>query len=244
MIISHKHKFVYVHIPKTGGTSIKDALAPYGQRFTFHEGYKIPNLRRPGASSTSVYHPTASEIRDYFLKMGWDWDAYFKFSFIRNPWDQLVSAYYYRDAYLSENSRYSKKVKWLFDIMSACRFVSKSNPRVEKIYNKFLTIKKRHPKFESILKNTPLTNIAATLWCLDTDDSTMLDFIGRFENLQEDFNTVCNKIGISRQELPHNNKSKHKHYTEYYTDETRDIVAEKLAMDIEYFGYKFGEDVK
>lgn len=76
-----------------------------------------------------------------------------------------------------------------------------------------------------------------------------IDYIARQENLQEDFNTLCDKLKMPLHQLSHVNKQKtdpdtksnKKHYSEYYDDETRDIVTKHYLKDIEYFGYKFGK---
>ena len=77
-------------------------------------------------------------------------------------------------------------------------------------------------------------------WLFDGSES-MVDFVGRYENFQEDFNLICDRIGVSRIQCPHRNASKHKFYTSYCDNELREIVAKRFAKDIEFFGYEFGE---
>ena len=70
----------------------------------------------------------------------------------------------------------------------------------------------------------------------------LYDYVGRTETMQMDMDIICEKIGISKIKLPHVNKTKHKHYTEYYTDETRELVANWHKIDIDYFGFKFEKE--
>ena len=203
MIDKHR-KFIFVHIPKTGGQSLYTNLGgwtsvkPHG----FDRGLKKYR-----------HHFTMSEYLEHGYLGGDKFELYFKFGFVRNPWDRILSEY-----------KYALRIYSKFRISNLRGFIKKywGNSR------RHSTIKQHiRPQYEFLY---------------NTDGNCMVDFIGRFENLQEDFNVVCDKIGIARMELPHKNKSKHKHYTEYYDEETKQIVAEKYAKDIEMFGYKYGED--
>ena len=177
-MINYKYKVIFVHIIKTGGVSIATAL----------------NM------NAKHYHEPATTIRKV---VGEDiWSDYFKFTFVRNPYEKIVSQYHFNGYKLAYKGSTFKE------------------------YIKAWNAGKKISRF-------PQSHLSYI--------NEKLDLIGRFENLQQDFNTICDKIGIPQQQLPHLNKSPHKHYTEYYDDETREIVAEKYARDIEYFGYKFGE---
>ena len=68
-----------------------------------------------------------------------------------------------------------------------------------------------------------------------------VDNILRFEHLENDWNEMFEISGHEPPKLPQNNKSKHKHYSEYYDDETSEFVAQLFENDIKTFGYKFGE---
>jgi len=78
------------------------------------------------------------------------------------------------------------------------------------------------------------------MFALDKKGDPIVDFIGRYENLQEDFNKVCKAIGIAPVKLLHKNKSERpKDYREAYNNKTKEIVARVFAKDIELFKYTF-----
>lgn len=186
-MISHKHGFIFIHINKTGGTSIVKSL---------------------GVRSD---HPRARRALEY--SQGKAWDRYFKFAFVRNPWDKECSDYHYHS-----------------------RLAHKTTHQRQLSFEEYLRLPEFHPMHRDYFWHSNQVD-----WLRSLNHEIELDYIGRFENLQEDFDRVCDGIGMARRELPHRNSSSHGHYTDYYTDATREIVARLYAKDIEYFGYRFGD---
>ena len=73
----------------------------------------------------------------------------------------------------------------------------------------------------------------------DSNGDLLMDFVGKLENLDEDWETICGRIGIPHVALPRKNVSVKRPYTDYYTPETRDLVARRWSREIELFGYTF-----
>ena len=208
-MISHKHKFIFIHIPKCGGTSIECALLENEnvtkitddvkqkyRMYYYHEG--IQTQRRK-----------IDQFKDAIEK------SYFTFTFVRNPWERFLSEYFY---------------------------IKKTGCKCKRH-----DFNKRFPTFKQFVKDNgieccwPAHNFPQIDFVLNANLNKLTNFVGRCEDMQYDFDYVCGKIGIPKIELPYRNPTKHKHYTEYYDDETREIVAKKYAKDIEYFGYEFGK---
>ena len=196
MIISDTHKFIFHHVPKTGGSSITAAIAPYcknyqgvmpldethGWQFVFHQPYYMHHAVR-------------------LLEPGDIPEGYFSFAFVRNPFAAVVSAW---------------DSKMNFD-----EFVE------EKIFT----------ALEPVARWTQFDYLT------DEKDGTMLvDFIGRYEKLAEDFYKVITMIGLPLMMLPKRNITKnklHDNYREYYSPVSRRIVEEKYKKDLEFFEYEF-----
>ena len=189
-MINHEHKFIFVRVAKTASSSIITKLP---KTFNLCKGWKYDCNHIP------LSHLKKNLNKNIF-------DTYFKFAFVRNPFERAVSIMQYANKYNQDNG---------FPHL-VCGF--------KDFYVNGFINQQEKSKYSS-----------------QYDFTKGCDFVGKFENLQQDFNTICDKIGIPQQQLPHKNKSKHKHYTEYYDDETRELVAEKYAKDIEYFNYQFGE---
>jgi len=140
------------------------------------------------------------------------WEKVFKFSIVRNPWDKVVSQYFHR---LKTNQ------------------IGLGDYRID--FKKWvkLTYGEQNPKYY----DDPKYFMPQLDWLTDDKGDIMVDFIGKFENLENDFQHICDRISVTV-DLPFVNKSEHKHYQSYFDDETREIVRRWFEKDIEVLKYE------
>ena len=137
-----------------------------------------------------------------------------KFAFVRNPWDLQVSSFHHIQR---ERPHLMEGIK---DFESFLRL--KLNPDRKYVYHFDVSIE---PQSDYVV---------------DLHGNVILDYIGRYEQLQDDFTEVCHRIGIRPRKLPRKRQAKDRApYQAYYTDDTAQLVAEHFRRDIELFGYSF-----
>ena len=95
-----------------------------------------------------------------------------------------------------------------------------------------------HPLYPCSNKDNPFNQIG---WLIDSDKNMLVDFIGRLENIDKDYETLSSKLNISYKKVPHLNISNgKKHYISYYTDELKNFVGDMYSEEISLLGYNFG----
>lgn len=180
--------FVFIHINKTGGSSVEKAL-----KLNFEHKTALEKIAELGRAR---------------------WDKRFSFTFVRNPWEKVVSHYHYR-VKTDQTNLASGRIgfgEWVK-----------------------LTYGGRHPSYY----DHPKMFMPQLDWISDADGRILVDFVGRFERLEEDFKEICQRLG-ARAELPHLKSSGHGGYRQYYDEDTARIVAEWFRRDVDRFGYEFG----
>ncbi len=205
---NEKLKHLFIHIPKSGGTSMCD--------HDWNRGSGHRNL-------ASYYREDPTILTDYY-----------KWCFVRNPWDRVVSAH--------------------------VRCTGRIQP-IDPKWNDFGTWLRAWYKYKSVIKNRDtldwgsLPYIAKTEMpefrgsmkvhffpqspLLKVDGKIEMDFIGRFEFIDRDWDRICDKLGVKGNLRKMNTRKNPIPYQEYYNDETKEIVRDLYEEDIVEFGYEF-----
>lgn len=192
-----RHKCIFVHIPKTAGTSVLQALGKTSGGRDHLPWY--------------VYYNANPRI----------YDKYFKFCFVRNPWDRVHSAY----RYLLTGGNQRRDLETAETLRSMGTF---DNFVVEGLGN---------GNFRSHALFLPQANFV-----IGWNDGLMVDFVGRYESLETDFRVIAERLKLNPQ-LPHKNQAlapPEKNYVHAYTrPEAVGVVEEIYREDILRFNYSF-----
>lgn len=178
----------FIHINKTGGSSIEAAL------------------------SLAFRHKTALELQ---AEMGERrWGRCYRFTIVRNPWDKVVSQYHHR----KRNDHITRTGASVPD------------------FNRWVTL--TYGEQDPAFYNNPKMFMPQRDWMCDQQGEVLVDFVGRFETLEQDFHTVCRTIGRTAT-LPHLKQSSRSDFRPLYDDESAAIIGDWFAADVTSFDYRF-----
>jgi hypothetical protein len=221
IVISHQYRAIFVHIPKSAGTSVGTKISVYeddGQwGMQDHRAIRhlIPlrNLELKNYLRFVNYEIVYRHVRDRVLlnrqyPSKTQLDSYFKFTFVRNSWARVFS--WYKN--VMDDSKHMKRYRIA-----------------------------EGASFDWFVKNRLHTLKDQLYYITDANGNIGVDFIGRYENLADDFSQVCTKLNILDPQLPRKNSEGAPLYINHYDDHLIEIVARRYKRDIEYFKFEFGQ---
>jgi hypothetical protein len=232
MLISHRKNFIYTKTVKTAGTSVESYFEPFCMR----EGeWVFKHKREEYISDAGIVgvRGSKSEIGDSLwwnhmpakrikLQIGDDiWDSYFKFCVVRNPFDKVVSAYYYfnKEAREEANNALRDGTSVSPQLMS-----KESEIRKEKFHAWLTTAKLPFDRNQYLI-----------------DGQYVMDFVIRYESLNDGIREVCSRLGLpfEQEKVPRLKAGIRPsiNFEDYYTKESVDVVVDFYAKEIELFHY-------
>lgn len=191
-----KHKVIFIHIPKTAGTSILSIL-----------------------SNNKKYHRDHLTWDFYSRVNRWRFNKYYKFTFVRNPYDKMVSTY----EYLANGGNQMDDIEFQ-------EYFKENSIDFEKFVLEFLSWEKLQ---EHILFKPQY------LFIYDFHGNCKVDFIGHYESIEQDFSELAKKLNLTEDKLPKKNVSKRKKsYLSYYSNPcVVRKIQELYAKDFQLLGY-------
>jgi hypothetical protein len=184
--ISHERKFIWFRVAKVGTRTILNHLKECEVHLDVHHG-------------SWLHYPVNS------------FDGYFKFAFVRNPWERLASCwrnkvidrnyFHFDDSEHEKMKTFENFVGYVSDLdIDGCD---------------------RHLRSQSVLI-----------------DLNAIDYLGRMETFGEDANCIFRRLGLPEKDILRKNKSSsEQNYQEYYTERLIEKVAQIYQRDIQIFGY-------
>ena len=208
---------IFVHVPKTSGVSLTASLVAHvlGRNVGEEEPFCTVPLKIQFSLRGQQKHKQARNYvpADITEKL---WDSYYKFAFVRNPWDRAVSEFHWRHERPSEKDHPPTNFK---DFLDYCEFRIRDSKRRKK------DIYWTHAQTQ-------------TSYVTGLNGNIILDDVFKFEEMDKSIKTISEKLDVPIA-LEQHNSSNHDHYRTYYNDETKEMVERLYKEDIAMFGYEF-----